>query len=74
MEVKIYVQKDLTALVVPFVDDGKKLSAEKERMKASAIRVRTFNIDDSIIGLDRENAKRGIQKDGFFVNKIGNHS
>lgn len=74
MKVKIYVQKDLTALIVPLADDCKKLSAEKESMKSSAIRVRTTDIDDSIIGLDRENAKRGIRKEGNFVNKIGKNS
>lgn len=74
MRVKIYVQKDLTALIVPLADDEKKLSVEKESMKVSAIRVRTADIDDSIIGLDRENAKRGIRNEGNFVNKIGKNS
>ena len=74
MKVKIYVQKDLTALVVPLEDDGKKLSFEKESMKTSAIKVKTTDIDDSIIGLDRENAKCGIQTDGQFVNTFDKRS
>ena len=53
MKVRIYVQGDLTALVVPFDDVNKKLSSDKERMKASAIRTRDVDLDDSIIGVDR---------------------
>ena len=40
MNVRIYVQDDLTALVVPLDDINKELSPDKERMKTNAIRTR----------------------------------
>ena len=57
MKVRIYVQDDLTALVVPIDDINKELSSDKERMKANAIRTRDVDLDDSIIGMDRDGAK-----------------
>ncbi len=71
MKVRIYVQDDLTALVVPIDEINKGLSSEKERMKANAIRTRDVDLDDSIIGIDRDGAKSGIGKEGNFVNKFG---
>ena len=71
MRVRIYVQDDLTALVVPLDDAARKLSPEKEKMKASAIKTRDADLDDSIIGLDREDTKQGLQKEGHYVNSFG---
>lgn len=74
MKVRIYVQHDLTALIVPLDDADKKLSPDKESMKASATKIRDTDLDDSIIGVDRAGAKHDIQNKGDFVNKIENHS
>lgn len=74
MKVRVYVQDDLTALIVPLDDVEKKLSPDKESMKANATKVKDTDLDDSIIGVDRAGAKRGIQNGGDFVNKIGKHS
>ena len=71
MKVRIYVQDDLTALIVPLDDVDKRLSPDKESMKTNATKVRDTDLDDSIIGVDRVNAKRGIQREGNFVNRIG---
>lgn len=71
MNVRIYVQDDLTALVVPLDDVNKELSPDKERMKTNAIRTRDVDLDDSIIGMDRDGAKSGIEKEGNFVNTFG---
>ena len=62
MNVRIYVQSDLTALVVPLDDVNKQLSPDKERMKTNAIRTMDLDLDDSIIGMDRDGAKSGIEK------------
>ena len=70
MKVRVYVQDDLTALIVPLDDVEKKLSPDKESMKANATKVKDTDLDDSIIGVDRAGAKRGIQNEGDFVNKI----
>ena len=71
MQVRIYAQDDLTALIVPLDDVDKRLSSDKESMKTNATRVRDTDLDDSIIGVDRADAKRGIQREGNFVNRIG---
>ena len=62
MNVRIYVQSDLTALVVPLDDVNKQLLPDKERMKTNAIRTMDLDLDDSIIGMDRDGAKSGIEE------------
>ena len=71
MRVRIYVQDDLTALVVPLDDAARKHSPDKEKMIANAIKTRDADLDDSIIGLNREGAKQGLQKEGHYVNSFG---
>lgn len=71
MKVRIYVQDDLTALIVPLDDVDKRLSPDKENMKTNATKVRDADLDDSIIGVDRADAKRGIKREGNFVNRVG---
>ena len=70
MKVRIYVQEDLTALVVPLDDVDKTLSSDKEKMRETAIKTRDADLDESIIGLDREGTKQGISIDGYYVNKF----
>ena len=71
MKVRIYVQDDLTALIVPLDDVGKRLSPDKESMKTNATKVRDTDLDDSFIGVDRADTKCGIQREGNFVNRVG---
>ena len=69
MQVRIYVQKDRTALVVPIAGVNNPLPPHADAMKKSAVDEKDAELDDSIIGMDRERAKTGIQTKGYHVNK-----
>ncbi len=69
MQVRIYVQKDGTALVVPIAGVNKPLSPHAAAMKKSAVVEKDADLDDSIIGMNRAGAKKGIGANGFYVNK-----
>ena len=70
MKVKIYVQPDYeTALVVPIDSVDKTLSPAQEAMRKAAIKTCDADLDDSIIGIDRNGVKKGIGKEGYCVNK-----
>lgn len=70
MKVIIYVQPDReTALVIPINSISKTLPPAQEAMRKAAIKTVKADLDDSIIGLDRNVVKQRIGKDGWFVNK-----
>lgn len=69
MKVRIYVQADGTALVVPITGINNPLPPHAQAMKNSAVREKDADLDDSIIGMDRGGAKKGIQTKGYHVNK-----
>ena len=70
MFVDIYVQKDGTALVVPHDCDLTTLSDRGKDLVASACKkVLNLDIDGSIIGLNRDAAKKAISEHGEFVSE-----
>ena len=69
MKVKIYVQNDGTALVVPIAGVNNPLPPHAQTMKNSAVSEKEADLDDSIIGMDRGGAQKGIQTNGHYVNK-----
>ena len=70
MKVDIYIQKDgVTALVVPSECDVKGLPPDIQNMANSAVdKKQNIDIDDPVIGINREAAKRGISAQGYYVN------
>ena len=71
MNVDIYVQRDGRALVVQSGRSLESLSERARLLAASAIaRKLNCDIDDSIIGLAREDAKQSISRSGEFVNEV----
>ena len=68
MKVDIYVQKDGSALVVPAGTAISSLSHEGQKLVQQAVQsVKTRDIDESIIGLDRKAAKKGLAESGEHV-------
>ncbi|MBP5509907.1 MAG: hypothetical protein J6Z49_03225 [Kiritimatiellae bacterium] len=71
MKIDIYVQRDLSALVVP---QGCNLSKLPESVQAMASRSTGWQVkegrdtSDHIIGLDVEAAIDGINKNGYYIN------
>lgn len=70
MRVRIFVQDDLTALVVPLINANKTLSPDKEKMKTDAIKIKDAEIDDPIIGMNQVCAKQSIAKNGYYENVL----
>jgi len=69
MKVDIYVQKDRSALVVEAGCAVGNLSDEGQRLVKNAVNTKkNYDIDSSIIGLDRDRAKSMIAENGEFVN------
>ena len=69
MKVKGYiVSGKLKMLVIPANADGNDIPTDAKAIIDSADRVREFELDESCIGLDRDAAKRGIDKNGYFIN------
>lgn len=71
MKIDIYVQSDLSALVVP---QGCDLSKLPEAVRAMASRSIGWQVkegrdtSDHIIGLDVDAAIDGINKNGYYIN------
>ncbi len=73
MKVDIYIQKNRSALIVPSRSDVSNLSQAAQGLVSSAEGTkRDVDIDDPIIGLDRQKAKREFTTVGEFVSKVGN--
>lgn len=73
MKVDIYIQKNRSALIVPSGSDVSNLSQAAQELVSSAEGTkRDVDIDDPIIGLDRQKVKRELTAVGEFVNKVGN--
>ena len=78
MKVRIYIQRDGCALVVPLEGVDQTLPPAQDSMRKSAVRIKDADIDDSIIGLDKDAARKSILRKGWFVNEsditISEHS
>lgn len=64
------VNSTMKALIVPVTNGDVSASLPKEALaiKESADRIRELDLEESCIGLDREAAKAGLEKDGFYIN------
>ena len=72
MKIDIYVQSDLSALIVPSGCDLTKLPEDVRAMTScpSEWQVKKErNTSDHIIGLDVEAALNGIKKKGYYINR-----
>lgn len=73
MKVDIYIQKNRSALIVPNGSNVANLSQAAQELVSTAVNTkRGVDIDDPIIGLDRQRAKDNLATVGEFVNKAGN--
>ena len=68
MKVRVYVQADGRALIEPLDKVNQPLPQSIAGMRDSSVKTRDADIDDSIIGVDRDATKRAIAKDGCYIN------
>ena len=71
MKVRVYAQADGKALIEPLDKVNQPLPQSAASMRNSAIKTRVVDIDDSFIGVDRDAAKREIEKNGYYINQAG---
>ena len=69
MKVRVYVQADGKALIEPLDKVNQSLPQSVAGMRNSAVKTRDADIDDSIIGVDKDAAKREIAKKGYYINR-----
>lgn len=71
MKVRVYAQADGKALIELLDRVNQPLPQSAASMRNSAIKTRDADIDDSIIGVDKDAAKREIAKNGYYINHAG---
>jgi len=76
MKIDIYVQHDFSALVVQSGCDLTKLPKDVRQMtqRPSEWVKEGRNTSDHIIALDVEAARKGIESDGYYINRFKKES